>query len=37
MGVETQAPNDESYVEGEVDLKAKLINALEELDKCRKN
>ena len=36
MGIETQDLEDESYVEGEVDLKAKLINALEYLRKKKK-
>ena len=34
MGIETQ--DGESDEEGEVDLKAELISALEELEKCRK-
>ena len=37
MGIETQAQDGESDEEGEVDLKSKLISALEELEKCRKN
>ena len=36
MGVETQDQDGESDEEGEVDLKSKLISALEELEKCRK-
>ena len=36
MGIETQAPEDESNVEGEVDLKAELISALEKLRKSKK-
>ena len=36
MGVNTQAQNGESYEEGEVELKAELISALEELEKCRR-
>ena len=36
MGVDTQAHNGESDEEGEVDLKAELISALEELEKCRR-
>ena len=36
MGVDTQAQNSESDEEGEVDLKAELICALEELEKCRR-
>ena len=32
MGVDTQAQNGESDEEGEVDLKAELISALEELE-----
>ena len=36
MGVDTQAQNGESDEEGEVDLKAELISALEELEKCRR-
>ena len=33
MGVDTQAQNGESDEEGEVDLKAELISALEELER----
>ena len=36
MGLDTQASNSDSDVEGEVDLRAKLVNAFEELEKCRK-
>ena len=36
MGIETQAQDGESDEEGEVDLKAELISALEELEKCRR-
>ena len=36
MGIETKAQDGESYEEGEVDLEAELISALEELEKCRK-
>ena len=36
MGMETQAQDGESDEEGEVYLKSELINALEELKKCRK-
>ena len=36
MGIETQAQDGESDEEGEVDLKAELISALEELEKWRK-
>ena len=36
MGLDTQASNSDSYVEGEVDLRAELVSALEELEKCRK-
>ena len=35
-GIETQTWNDESDVEGEVDLEAKLISSLEEIEKCRR-
>lgn len=35
-GIETQALEDESNVEGEVDLKAELISSLEELRKSKK-
>ena len=34
MGIETQAQDGGSDEEGEVDLKAELISALEELEKC---
>ena len=36
MGIETQTSNYELDVEGEVDLEAKLISALEEIEKCRR-
>ena len=36
MGLDTQASNSDSNIEGEVDLRAELVSALEELDKCRK-
>ena len=36
MGVDTQASNSDSNVEGEVDLRVELVSALEELEKCRK-
>ena len=36
MGLDTQASNSDSYVEGEVDLRVELVSALEELEKCRK-
>ena len=36
MGIDTQASNSDSDVEGEVDLRVELVSALEELDKCRK-
>ena len=36
MGVYTQAQNNESYDEGEVELKVELISPLEELEKCRR-
>ena len=36
MGLDTQASNSDSNVEGEVDLRAELISALEELEKCRR-
>ena len=36
MGVDTQASNSDLDVEGEVDLRAELVSALEELEKCRK-
>ena len=35
-GIETQTSYDESDVEGEVDLEAKLISYLEEIKKCRR-
>ena len=36
MGVDTQASNSDSNVEGEVDLRVELVSALEEREKCRK-
>ena len=36
MGIDTQASNSESDVEGEVDLRGELVSALEEIEKCRK-
>ena len=36
MGLDTQASNSDSNVEGEVDLIAELVRTLEELEKCRK-
>ena len=36
MGLDTQASNSDSDVEGEVHLRAELVSALEELEKCRK-
>ena len=36
MGLDTQASNSDSEVEGEVDLRAELVSAHEELEKCRK-
>ena len=36
MGLDTQASNSDSNMEGEVDLRAELVSALEELEKCRK-
>ena len=36
MGIETQTLDDELDVEGEVDLEAELISALEEIEKCRR-
>ena len=37
MGLDAQTSNSESDVEGEVDLRAKLVSTLEELEKSRKN
>ena len=37
MGIKTQTSDDESNVEGEVDLEAELISSLEEIIKCRRN
>ena len=36
MGLDTQASNSDSYVEGKVDIRAKLVSGIEELEKCRK-
>ena len=36
MGIDTQASNSDSDMEGEVDLRDELVSALEELEKCRK-
>ena len=36
MGLDTQASNSDSDMEGEVYLRAKVVSALEELEKCRK-
>ena len=36
MGLDTQASNSDSDVEGEVDLRDELLSTLEELEKCRK-
>ena len=36
MGLDTQASNSDSDVEGKVDLRVELVSALEELVKCRK-
>ena len=36
MGLDTQASNSDSDMEGEVDLRVELVSALEELEKCRK-
>ena len=35
MGLDTQASNSDSDIEGEVDLRAELVSALEELEKRR--
>ena len=35
MGLDTQKSNSDSDVEGEVDLRAELVSALEELDKIK--
>ena len=35
MGIETQNSDDESDVEGDADLEAEFISALEEIEKCR--
>ena len=35
-GLDTQASNSDSDVEGEVDLRDELVSALEELEKCRR-
>ena len=36
MGLNTQASNNNSDIEGEVDLRAELVSALREIDKSRK-
>ena len=36
MGLGTEASNSDSDVEGELDLRAELVSALKELEKCRK-
>ena len=36
MRLDTQASNSDSYLEGEIDLRAQLVRSLEELKKCRK-
>ena len=36
MGLDTQASNSDSDIEGEVDLRAELVSTLEEIEKCRK-
>ena len=36
MGLDTQASNSDSDVEREVDLRAELVSAPEEIEKCRK-
>ena len=36
MGLDTQASNSDSDMEGDVYLRAELVSALEELEKCRK-
>ena len=36
MGIDTQASNSDSDVDGEVDLRYELVSALEELEKCWK-
>ena len=36
MGLDTQASNSDSDMEGEVDLRDELVSSLEELEKCRK-
>ena len=36
MGLDTQASNSDSDMEGEVYLRAELVSALDELVKCRK-
>ena len=35
MGIETKTSDNELDVEGEVDLKDKLISSLEKIEKCR--
>ena len=36
LGIETQTSDDESNVEGEVDLQAELISSLQDIEKCRR-
>ena len=36
MGLDTQASNSDSDVEGEVDIRVKIVSTLEELEKLRK-
>ena len=36
MGLDTEAANSDSDVEGELDLKVELVSSLEEFEKCRK-
>ena len=35
MGLDTQASNSDSNVEWEIDIRAELVSALEEIQKCR--
>ena len=37
MGLDTQASNSDSNMEGGVDLRDEIVSTLEELEKCRKN
>ena len=37
MGLDTQASNSGSDMEGEVDLRDELVSTLKELEKCGKN